>query len=324
MACGRSGKVTEVKPRAALRSISADRQLGVGQIGDPERHDPLGMRRVPLFEEPVVPGAHAGQPEVTVRAREEDTAAEAGDLRGEVDRGPDAVDVHVAHPGLDVVAAGPHLVEAEGLEAVTSRAGGRPRRSCRPGCSAHPRTPRPGAPARFRRCAAPSTPGRPAGAPRRCGRAPRRGRPPRSPCSAPPEARGRGGRGPQPPPRSGVCPRIDGAPTVPALRCAPRRSPQVDTGLKPGKGGGVIALVVVSTFVVLVLGILVAGLLRSPRRHPPLAARAGRRRGRPRPGRGDGRHGQPGRGDRRPGAAGLAGHRRRAARRSGPRRRWPA
>src|SRR5271165_5715210 len=35
-----------------------------------------------------------------------------------------------------------------------------------------------------------------------------------------------------------------------------------DTGSN-GKGGGVIALVIVSTFVVLVLGILVAGLLRS-------------------------------------------------------------
>src|SRR5271165_2856318 len=35
-----------------------------------------------------------------------------------------------------------------------------------------------------------------------------------------------------------------------------------DTGSN-GKGGGVIALVVVSTFVVLVLGVLVAGLLRS-------------------------------------------------------------
>ena len=39
-------------------------------------------------------------------------------MRGEVHRGPDAVDVHVADAGVDVVAARPHLVEAEGLQAV--------------------------------------------------------------------------------------------------------------------------------------------------------------------------------------------------------------
>ena len=49
---------------------------------------------------------------------EEDAAAEAGDHGREVQRGPHAVDVHVVYPGIDVVAAGTHLVEAEGLEAV--------------------------------------------------------------------------------------------------------------------------------------------------------------------------------------------------------------
>ena len=155
ISCGRSGKVTDVKPRSALRRISATASVGVGQVGDPERHDALGVRRVPLLEEPVVPGPDAGQAEVAVLGVEEDAAAEAGDHGREVHRGPHAVDVHVAHPGVDVVAAGTHLVEAEGLQAVASRAGVRPPRSCRPGCSARPRTPTPGDPPASRRCAGP-------------------------------------------------------------------------------------------------------------------------------------------------------------------------
>ena len=83
--------------------------------------------------------------------REEHAAAEPGDLRREVHRRPHAVDVHVAHAGVDVVAAGAHLVEAERLELHRSPAAGRRPRSSRPGCSARPRTPRPGGPCASRR-----------------------------------------------------------------------------------------------------------------------------------------------------------------------------
>ena len=122
---------------------------------------PSGMMRsgwalVPLLEEPVVPGPdarHARAPRSL--ALEEHPAAESGDLRREVHRRPDPVDVHVPHPGVDVVAAGTHLVEAERLEPARSPAAGRPRRSSRPGCSAGPRTPRPGGPAGSPRSAAP-------------------------------------------------------------------------------------------------------------------------------------------------------------------------
>ena len=46
---------------------------------------------------------------------EEHPSAEPGDHRREVDRRPHAVDVHVAHACVDVVATRPHLVEAERL-----------------------------------------------------------------------------------------------------------------------------------------------------------------------------------------------------------------
>src|SRR5204862_3564641 len=83
---------------------------------DPERDDAFGMSDVPLVVEPVVPGAHACGAEVAIGGLEEDRAAEACDLRREVERRPHAVDVHVPDACVDVVAAGPHLVEAERLE----------------------------------------------------------------------------------------------------------------------------------------------------------------------------------------------------------------
>ena len=57
-----------------------------------------------------------GQPELAVLGAEEHPPAEAGDHGREVQRGPHAVDVHVGDPGVDVVAARPHLVEAERLQ----------------------------------------------------------------------------------------------------------------------------------------------------------------------------------------------------------------
>ena len=93
----------------------------VGEVGDPERNDAVGVARVPLLEEPVVPRPDAGQAQVTVPGVEEDAATEARDHGREVHRGPDAVDVHVVHAGVDVVATRSHLVEAERLEAVGLR-----------------------------------------------------------------------------------------------------------------------------------------------------------------------------------------------------------
>ena len=110
------------KPRAALRRISSAAARGVGEIRDAERHDRVGMRLVPLLEQPVVPRPDAREPELGVGRAGEHAAAEPGDLRREVHRRPHAVDVHVAHAGVDVVTAGPHLVEAERLDLHALRA----------------------------------------------------------------------------------------------------------------------------------------------------------------------------------------------------------
>ena len=105
MRCGISGSVTAVKPRAALRRISVGGLLGVGEVRDAHRHHAVGMLRVPLVEEPVVPRLRDREAELGVAAPREHRAAEAGDLRREVHRRPHAVDVHVADARVDVVAA---------------------------------------------------------------------------------------------------------------------------------------------------------------------------------------------------------------------------
>ena len=122
--------------------------------------------------------------ELAVGDAEEHATAEPGDLRREVHRRPHAVDVHVAHAGVDVVATGAHLVEAERLELHRLRAPARPPRSSRPGCSARPRTPRPGDPCASRRSSAPAPGARRGADPRTCAAARRRGRRPRSPCTS--------------------------------------------------------------------------------------------------------------------------------------------
>jgi hypothetical protein len=112
---------------AALR-IAPDllgAQRGIAQVGDAERHDPLRVGRVPLLEEPVVPRAHAGEAELRVLRLGEERASEPGDARREVQRRPDAAEVHVVDAVLDPPAAGPDLVEARGLHpAVFGRAPG--------------------------------------------------------------------------------------------------------------------------------------------------------------------------------------------------------
>src|SRR5919108_4462791 len=74
------------------------------------------MALVPLLEQPVVPRPDACDAQLAVGDAEEHRTAEARDLRREVHRSPDAVDVHVPHAGLDVVTARTHLIETERLE----------------------------------------------------------------------------------------------------------------------------------------------------------------------------------------------------------------
>ena len=71
----------------------------------------------PDFVVPVVEGPQAGQTQILVLRPGVDRPAEARDQRGEAERGPDAGQVHVGHPLVDVEAPGPHLVESSGLHA---------------------------------------------------------------------------------------------------------------------------------------------------------------------------------------------------------------
>ena len=138
-------------------------QCDVGQPGQLQRDDPIGVRPRPHLQVPVVEGAQAGETEVRVRRPRVHRAAEPRHQRGKAQRGPDAGAVHVVHAGVDVEAAGAHLVEAGRLHApfvpgpaddgVQPDVGilAVPRRP-RSGCRRPPR--RPGAPRR------PARPGR--------------------------------------------------------------------------------------------------------------------------------------------------------------------
>src|SRR2546421_105102 len=95
----------------------------VGYIGlqpkremDDEGDEAVGRRRAPLLEDEVVVGAHAGQGQVLVVGLQEDGAGEPRERR-ETELRLHTVAVHVEHPGPGVVATGPHLVVARGLEA---------------------------------------------------------------------------------------------------------------------------------------------------------------------------------------------------------------
>ena len=211
ISCGRSGNVTDVKPRSALRRISAAASAGSARYVIPSGTMRSGWAGVPLLEEPVVPSPDTGQTRVAVPGVEEDPPTEAGDHGREIHRGPDAVDVHVVHTGIHVVTARAASGRSGTARVRRSPGGGRRPRSCPPGCSADPRTPTPDGPRVSRRCGEPRPPARQAAGSRTCGRAPRRGRPPRSRCSAPRAARARAGRD-RHRARTGVCPRNSAAP----------------------------------------------------------------------------------------------------------------
>ena len=95
--------------------------LGVGEVGDAERDQPVWVLLPPLLDHPVVVRAGRCIAELRILRGRVHPPAETGDHRREVDRGPDAAEVHVLHALVDVVATGPHLVEAERLESVAAR-----------------------------------------------------------------------------------------------------------------------------------------------------------------------------------------------------------
>ena len=84
------------------------------------RDEAARMGAAPLVDVPVVVGLHHRQRDVLVLGAGEQLAAELRERR-EAQRAEHAVGVHVLHPLVDVVAAGPHLVERRRLHAVLLR-----------------------------------------------------------------------------------------------------------------------------------------------------------------------------------------------------------
>ena len=144
--------------REAARRVATDlgrRERGIGEVCDAERDDAVGMTAGTTPRRASRSTPARTRAELAIGDAEEHAAAEPGDLRREVHRRPHAVDVHVVHARVDVVATGPHLVEAERFDLHASPGAARRPRSSRPGCSAGPRTPIPGGRGASRRCAAP-------------------------------------------------------------------------------------------------------------------------------------------------------------------------
>ena len=154
-AWGRSGKVTDDEAALGVAVDLGDGELGIGQVGDAARDDPVGVGLVPLVVEPVVPGLHAGVPDLAVLRGREDPTAEAGDRRGEVHRAQMPPRSMSRHARVDVVAAGPHLLEAERLELHRLGAPAGDGVHADLGVGSRPRTPRPGGPRASRRCCGP-------------------------------------------------------------------------------------------------------------------------------------------------------------------------
>ena len=91
--------------------------LGVPDGGDGQRDEAARVGAAPRLDVPVVVGLQHGERQVLVLRPGEELPAEL-DERGEAHRSEHAVHVHVPDPLVDVVAAGPHLGERGGLDAV--------------------------------------------------------------------------------------------------------------------------------------------------------------------------------------------------------------
>ncbi len=90
----------------------------IRHVRDPQRHNAVGIRGVPLFEEPIVPGPGAGDSQFPVVDQAEKRASKAGDSRRKIHRGVDPPDIHVLDSIVDPVTTGTYLIKASGLHPV--------------------------------------------------------------------------------------------------------------------------------------------------------------------------------------------------------------
>jgi hypothetical protein len=83
------------------------------------RDEPVGVLGAPRLEVPVVVGAQRGPGQLLVLGPHRQALAdEPRQERREAHRRPDAVDVHVLDPVVDIPRAAAHVLEPGGLEAV--------------------------------------------------------------------------------------------------------------------------------------------------------------------------------------------------------------
>ena len=92
-------------------------ELGVPDGGDRQRDEASRVGAAPALDVPVVVGPQHVDGEALVLGPGEELPAEL-DEGGEAHRPEHPVGVHVAHPLVDVVAAGAHLLEGGGFDAV--------------------------------------------------------------------------------------------------------------------------------------------------------------------------------------------------------------
>jgi hypothetical protein len=90
--------------------------LGVEQPRDLARDESRRMGPDPRLQVPVVEGTGHGERQLRIAdAQLQPVAAESRHRRGEIDRGIDPVEVHVAHAGVHIPRAAAHLLESHRL-----------------------------------------------------------------------------------------------------------------------------------------------------------------------------------------------------------------
>ena len=146
MRCGCSGSVTAVKPRSALRRISSAPCSGSARYVMPSGTMRSGYGAYHSSWNQSFHARVTASPSSGSEHWREHAAAEAGDLRREVDRRPHAVDVHVAGRGRRCRSSRGASRRSGSARPSSPRACDRRRRSARPGRRAARRTPRPRGP----------------------------------------------------------------------------------------------------------------------------------------------------------------------------------
>ena len=114
------GVVVEGDGVAALVGQPLDFSGGLLHVPERQtatRNEPARIGSTPFVDMPIIISAQMDQRLLLVLGQGEQAAVDAGEA-GEIERCGNAVDIHVADTGMDVIAAGPQLLERGRLEAI--------------------------------------------------------------------------------------------------------------------------------------------------------------------------------------------------------------